>query len=207
MAEFWEESFKSKKEMWGFEPSTSTRLTFDFFKQQNLKNILIPGIGYGRNSQIFINAGMKVTGIEISETAIALAHHHFGNDFLIHHGSVTKMPFDNQQYDGIYAYALIHLLDKAERKNLIQDCYNQLADNGWMVFAMVSKKASIYGQGPAVDTDCFEVFEGVNMFFYDRDSIQEEFEKYGVVEVQEVMDVYPFYLVTCKKAKLNNSMI
>lgn len=202
MTEFWEEAFKNKKEMWGFEPSISTRLTFDLFQKQNLTNILIPGIGYGRNAQIFRNAGMKVTGIEISETAIALAHQHFGKDLLIHHGSVTKMPFDNKQYDGIYAYALIHLLNKAERKKLIQDCYNQLAKNGWMVFAVVSKKAPIYGQGVAVDTDCFEVFEGVNMFFYDSASIQEEFEKYGVVDVQEVMDVYPFYLVYCQKTEI-----
>ncbi len=199
MKEFWEESFKKNQEMWGFEPSKSTILTFDFFKKQNLKNILIPGIGYGRNAQIFNNHGMKVTGIEISETAIALAHQHFGTDFFIHHGSVTEMPFDDQQYDGIYAYALIHLLDKSERKKFIQDCYNQLAENGWMVFAVVSKNALIYGQGTAVDTDCFEVFEGVNMFFYDRDSIQAEFGAYGMVEVKEVIDVYPFYLVTCKK--------
>jgi 2-polyprenyl-3-methyl-5-hydroxy-6-metoxy-1,4-benzoquinol methylase len=200
MAEFWEEAFKNKQEMWGFEPSKSTLLTFDFFQKQNLKNILIPGIGYGRNAQLFRNAGMKVTGIEISKTAIALAHQHFGKDLLIHHGSVTKMPFDEKQYDGIYAYALIHLLDKAERKKFIQDCYNQLAENGWMAFAMVSKKAAIYRQGAEVDTDCFEVFEGVNMFFYDTKSIQEEFGKYGIVEVSEVIDVYPFYLVICKKS-------
>ena len=200
MAEFWEESFKSKQEMWGFEPSVSTRLTFDFFQKQKLTNILIPGIGYGRNAQIFRNHGIKVTGIEISETAIALAHQHFGKDLLIHHGSVTKMPFDDQLYDGIYAYALIHLLNQKERKRLIKNCYNQLSENGWMVFAVVSKKAPIYGQGTAVETDCFEVFEGVNMFFYDLESIQDEFGKYGMVEVQEVMDVYPFYLVYCKKA-------
>ena len=81
MAEFWEEAFKNKQEMWGFEPSKSTLLTFDFFQKQNLKNILIPGIGYGRNAQLFRNAGMKVTGIEISKTAIALAHQHFGKIF------------------------------------------------------------------------------------------------------------------------------
>jgi len=29
-----------------------------------LKNILIPGIGYGRNARIFLEQGMAVTGIE-----------------------------------------------------------------------------------------------------------------------------------------------
>lgn len=54
MAEFWEEAFKEKQEMWGFEPSASTLLANDLFMEQDVKNILIPGIGYGRNAQIFI---------------------------------------------------------------------------------------------------------------------------------------------------------
>lgn len=69
--------------MWGFEPSQSTVLTSDFFVENNVKNLLIPGIGYGRNAQIFIENGMTVTGIEISQTAIDLAYKHFGNNLTI----------------------------------------------------------------------------------------------------------------------------
>lgn len=113
--------------MWGFEPSKSAELTTNFFTQNSIKNILIPGIGYGRNAQIFRDNGIKVTGIEISKTAIELATKHYDTDLTIHHGSVTDMPFDNYKYDGIFCYALIHLLDNSERKKLIQDCYNQLS--------------------------------------------------------------------------------
>lgn len=67
----------------GFEPSQSTVLTSDFFVENNVKNVLIPGIGYGRNAQIFIENGMTVTGIEISQTAIDLAYKHFGNNLTI----------------------------------------------------------------------------------------------------------------------------
>ena len=69
MAEFWEESFVEKQTMWGFEPSRSAVLTKDFFVQKSVKNMLIPGIGYGRNAQIFTDNGIAVTGIEISKTA------------------------------------------------------------------------------------------------------------------------------------------
>lgn len=48
-----------------------------------VKNILIPGIGYGRNAQVFRENGMSVTGIEISQTAIDLAKKHFGDDLTI----------------------------------------------------------------------------------------------------------------------------
>jgi 2-polyprenyl-3-methyl-5-hydroxy-6-metoxy-1,4-benzoquinol methylase len=204
MTEFWEETFKKNHEMWGFEPSQSTVLTCDFFVEHNVKNVLIPGIGYGRNAQIFIEKGMRVTGIEISQTAIDLAYKHFGNDLTIYHGSVTEMPFDKKRYDGIYSYALIHFLDKNERKKLIRGCFNQLSDNGYMFFATITKEAQIYGRGTRVDKDTFKIFGGLKMFFYDIETIQEEFGKSGLFEIIVVPDIYPFYLIKCKRTTMKN---
>ena len=62
--EFWEEAFKSKGDMWGFEPAKSSVLTKDFFLSAGVKTVLIPGIGYGRNAQIFRDNGMEVTGLK-----------------------------------------------------------------------------------------------------------------------------------------------
>jgi SAM-dependent methyltransferase len=163
--EFWESAFTNKQEMWGFEPSRSAVLTKDLFVQKSVKDILIPGIGYGRNAQIFRDHGIEVTGIEISKTAIDMAKKHYGTGMIIYYGSVTDMPFDKKLYDGIFCYALIHLLDGSEREKLIRDCYNQLADDGYMVFTVISKEAPTYGQGKLLSEDRYEIFDGVNMFF------------------------------------------
>jgi len=53
MTEFWESSFIEKQAIWGFGPTDSAMLTKDFFLQKNIKNILILGIGYGRNAKVF----------------------------------------------------------------------------------------------------------------------------------------------------------
>ena len=45
MTEFWEEAFKEKQEMWGFKPAKSAILTKDFFIENKVKTVLIPGIG------------------------------------------------------------------------------------------------------------------------------------------------------------------
>lgn len=92
MKEFWESAFSDKKEMWGHEPASSAVLARDFFIEKSVKDVLIPGIGYGRNAQIFVDVGMNVTGIEISRTAIDMARKHYGNAMTIFHGSVTDMP-------------------------------------------------------------------------------------------------------------------
>ncbi|MBC9934703.1 methyltransferase domain-containing protein [Chitinophaga qingshengii] len=198
--EFWETAFSEKQEMWGFEPAASALLAKDFFVGKAVKKVLIPGIGYGRNAQVFRDNGMTVTGIEISQTAIDMAKKHYGTDLVIHHGSVTDMPFDHQQYDGIFCYALIHLLDEQERAKLIRDCYHQLADNGYMVFTMISKTAPTYGQGEFISKDRYEMFGGVRMFFYDETAIHAEFDAYGLFDITTVTENYPFYLIKCKKS-------
>ncbi|MGN6399681.1 MAG: class I SAM-dependent methyltransferase [Flavisolibacter sp.] len=199
MGEFWEAAFLDKQEMWGFEPANAAVLAKDFFVEHQVKNILIPGIGYGRNAQIFRKNGISVTGIEISKTAIDLAHKHFGQDLTIYHGSVTEMPFDDQVYDGIFCYGLIYLLDKDERQKLIQDCFNQLTESGYMIFTAITKNARTYGQGTLIEKDRFEMFGGAKIFFYDTETIGEEFANAGLFEVSEVIENYPFYLVKCKK--------
>ena len=201
MTEFWEANFIEKQEMWGLEPSNSALLTKNFFVEKGVKNVLIPGIGYGRNAQIFRDNDMIVTGIEISKTAIELAKKHYGTGMTIYHGSVTDMPFDNNQYDGIFCYGLIHLLDNNERAKLISECYNQLTVNGYMVFTAITKKAHTYGQGKFVSKDRFEIFDGVKMYFYDEESIQSEFNTAGLFEIIEINESQPMFLIKCRKDK------
>jgi SAM-dependent methyltransferase len=205
--EFWESSFIEKQTMWGYEPTDSAILTNNFFVEKNVKEILIPGIGYGRNAKVFIDNEINVTGIEISKTAIDLAKQN-GLDNNIIHGSVTDMPFDNKLYDGIFCHALIHLLNSRARKKFIKDCYDQLKPNGYMIFTTVSKKAPMFGKGKQLDKDYFEIMEGVNMFFYDSDSIKQEFGKYGLIGTSEIDEPnknminkapIKFTIVKCKK--------
>ncbi|SHE74479.1 Methyltransferase domain-containing protein [Arenibacter palladensis] len=199
MSEFWETNFIGKQEMWGFEPAKSAVITKDFFIKKSVKNVLVPGIGYGRNAQIFMENGINVTGIEISKTAIALAKKHYGNDMTIYHGSVSEMPFDEKKYDGIFCHALIHLLNKNERIKLIQDCYHQLDTNGYMVFTAISKNAPNFGKGKMISKDRYEVHEGAKIYYYDREAVHAEFDQAGLIEIVEVKEDQPMFLIKCKK--------
>ncbi|NDV47148.1 class I SAM-dependent methyltransferase [Paludibacter sp. 221] len=211
MTEFWESSFKEKQTMWGFEPADSASMAVELFRKNRLKKVLIPGFGYGRNAKVFIDNGLDVTGIEISETAIALAHKHFGDTMKAYHGSVNDMPFDNELYDGIFCYALIHLLNARERAKLIKNCYNQLTPGGYMVFVAVSKSYPTYGKGKKISKDRFETMPGVKLFFYDTESVKKEFGKYGLTDLVEISEPVKnmenksplkFWFVTCKKTKI-----
>jgi SAM-dependent methyltransferase len=205
MTELWESVFKDKQMMWGREPTTSAVLARDRFLRSGAKEVLIPGVGYGRNAKPFLESGMSVTGIEISETAIALARSQLDLDIPIHHGSVSNMPFDDRQYDGIFCYGLIYLLDADGRAKLIRDCWNQLSLGGTMIFTVISKDAPMYGQGPRLGDDWYEIHPGLKMYFYDTESVERELGTYGLVEQTRLDEPlhngssFPFINVVCTK--------
>lgn len=207
MAEFWEDKFSSDGAMWQFEPSDSALLAATFFSEQKAKNVLIPGFGYGRNANPFLDNGINLTGIEISKSAINIAKEN-GVNCAIHHGSVTEMPFDNKIYDGIFCYALIHLLNKYERKRFLQDCFAQLKPGGHMIFNVVSSEASMFETGRNLSKNRFKIANGVNVFFYQAESIEKEFSSFGLLNFRKIEEPIKFmkdaeplkcYYITCRK--------
>lgn len=208
MSEFWDNMFQKIGMMWQFEPADSTVFARDLFAENKLQKILIPGVGYGRNAKLFVESGFDVTGIEISGTAIQLAREN-GLDFLIHHGSVTQMPFDDLLYDAIYCYALIHLLNHQERLQFLKNCYTQLRTGGIMVFVAVSKGyKKLYENGKLIGKDRYRIQNELNVFFYDSESIKKEFGKFGLVENREIEEPVKhmpneepmkFWMVVCRK--------
>jgi SAM-dependent methyltransferase len=207
MAEFWEVAFIEKQLMWGFEPARSAVFAGEYFARVGIKDVLIPGVGYGRNAKVFLAQDMSVTGIEISETAITLARTKLNLTFPIYQGSVTEMPYDHRQYDGIFCYGMIYLLNAPERAKFIQDCHRQLAPGGVMIFTVISKKAPMYGRGPKLGDDWYEIIPGVKMYFYDTDTIAQEFGPYGLLEFSEIDEParggssLPFINIICKRSE------
>lgn len=205
MTEFWEDAFRDKKRMWGEEPTGLAVETAERFARLGFRKILIPGFGYGRNAQPFYEKGFEVTGIEISRTAIELAHDLLGREIRVFHGSVDDMPFDHDVYDGIFCHALIHLLDADQRTKLIQDCNRQLRRGGLMVFTAITKDASTYGVGEKLGTDRYRTKDGVSLYFYDQDSIAEAFGGVGLIEAAKIDDgghgkpVTRFWKIVCEK--------
>ncbi len=205
---YWEHKFESEKTLWGFQPADSAIMARDQFLKYGIRKILIPGIGYGRNAMAFLNHGFDITGIEISQEAIRLAGEN-GMAFTIHCGSVVDMPFDDNRYEGIFCYALIHLLSRNERKFFLLNCFNQLTEGGWMIFTMVTKTSEMYGNGRLLSKDRFEISKGLNVFFFDEDAVRQEFGKFGLVSysfieepVKHIKDTDPLKLiyVLCRKS-------
>lgn len=208
MQEFWEAFFSAEGTKWKFEPSDSALYAAELFRKNNIENVLIPGVGYGRNAEPFIEQKIDLSGIEISQSAIAYAREH-GYVFPINCGSVTDMPFDKTKYGGIFCYSLLHLLNKAERKKFISDCFHSLLPGGLMVFTVISKEYDLFGQGKYISRDRYKLPIGMKVFFYDELNLSKEFENYPIEEIKKIdepikyaegFDPIKCLMIVCRKS-------
>jgi hypothetical protein len=62
---FWNNRFLDKKIIFGTDPAKIAVDCEKLFSKNNVKDILIIGIGYGRNGKYFTEKGYCVDGIEI----------------------------------------------------------------------------------------------------------------------------------------------
>jgi hypothetical protein len=98
MKDFWNKRFRDEGIIWSDNPSRSALSAIEKFKPYPVRDILILGIGYGRNARPFINSGYSVSGVEIADEAIKILNK---SDLIskidkIYLGSLLEMPFDNK---------------------------------------------------------------------------------------------------------------
>ncbi len=181
MKEYWNKRFSDENKIWGDNPSKTAEYALKIFKERQLSDLFIPGIGYGRNADLFIKNNFTVEGIEISETAIDLAGKE-NRDLKIYQGSVLEMPFSNKIYNCIYCFNVLHLFRKDDRLLFIEKCSRQLAPEGIVFFAVFSDKESSYGKGQMVEENTFESKPGRPVHYFSEEDLIQHFDKFDLLE-------------------------
>jgi hypothetical protein len=102
------------------------------------------------------------------------------------------MPFDDEQYKGIFCYALIHLLNKPERRRFLISCYEVLNENGLMIFVVASKDTGLFGSGKFLSRNRYELAKGLKVYFYNSDSVFKEFSDFGLIECKDIEEPVKF---------------
>ena len=179
--EYWNNRFSDKGKIWGTEPSRTAIYALTLFKKYDIKNILIPGAGYGRHTHFFSTNNFEVTGIEISEIALNIAKEIDSKSKYIL-GSVLDMPFNDEIYDAIFCHNLLHLLLEKQRISFIKNCYAQLRDAGFAFFSVFSEKEDSFGKGAKIEDHTFESKPYRPTHYFTNEDILQHFHDFSVIE-------------------------
>ena len=155
--------------MWGTEPSNVAIECEKVFRENDIKNILIMGIGYGRNGKYFIEKGYNVEGVELSKEAIHLGKT-FCSEINIMEGSVLDIKL-SKKYDAIFCYSILHLFQENDRRKLIDNCIIHCVDSGIIAISCFSTKDKTYGTGNKIEENTYEIKQDKIVHFFDEEEM------------------------------------
>jgi SAM-dependent methyltransferase len=183
MKDFWNKRFRDEGIIWSDNPSRSALSAIEKFKPYPVRDILILGIGYGRNARPFINSGYSVSGVEIADEAIKILNK---SDLIskidkIYLGSLLEMPFDNKLYDAIFSFNVLHLFCEADRITIIEKCKKILNSNGLVYSTAMSEFDLDFGKGAEIEKNTFDK-KGKPVHFFTDSDIREHFIDFEIID-------------------------
>lgn len=145
----WESEYKNSKLLTKENKPQSDVVRFvKFLKKEGFdlenKKVVDFGSGTGRNSFYFAELGAKVTGIEISKTAVKIANENLngaGLDVVYHEGSIGEsMAFlETNSFDVALDVTSSNSLNESEREIFLSEAKRVLKDGGYFFVKALCK--------------------------------------------------------------------
>ncbi|MBH5316526.1 class I SAM-dependent methyltransferase [Paenibacillus sp. GSMTC-2017] len=200
MKEYWDNRFISEGLIWGERPSETVYAAKEIFLENDVRTVLVPGAGYGRNTKLLSDT-FQVDAIELSSEAITLARLWDSKSNFIEQ-SIFDLPDTNKKYDAIFCYGLIHLFTESDRAKLVNKCLEQLAQKGVYYFTCFSDEDAAYGIGKEVEYNTFEYKRGKIAHFFSEDDLRNRFKESKIIETGSLEENFEYANDTIKTYKL-----
>lgn len=191
MSSYWENRFTNEGMIWGESPSNTVYHATEIFKNNDVKQVLVPGSGYGRNTKA-LSSSFSVEGIEISQSAIDLAAQWDPKSTFIQGSVLDEAPLQNKKYDAIFCFDVLHLFLEQDRAKLIQNCYNHLSFSGIMYFTCFSNEDQHNGVGKRIEEGTYEYVAGKYAHFFTEEDLLSHFSKFIVIELGTTTEVLSY---------------
>ena len=105
------------------------------------RDLLEVGCGIGTDLVRFARGGARVTGVDLSATAIDLARRNFAlhdlvpDDLRVENAEV--LPFDSDRFDVVYAHGVVQYT--ADPARLVRECHRVLRPGGTAIFMVYNR--------------------------------------------------------------------
>ena len=110
------------------------------------KDVLEVGCGAGVDLARFAKGGARVTGVDLTASAIALAKENFKQQGLTGHFEVAdgeSLPFQDDTFDLVYAHGVVQYT--AHPRRLVEECRRVLRPGGQAVFQVYNRVSWLNG--------------------------------------------------------------
>ena len=161
-SQHWEINFSNKPEMFGLEPSYSAKIALEFFKKNNIRNIIELGAGLGRDCIFFADNLINTIAIDNSFSGIKIINEKIKKLNLSKYISTQvfdirkKLPFEDNSIDACYSHMLYCMaLTDSDLENLNKEIWRVLKPNGLNIYTVRNTLDGDYKNG---------IFRGENLY-------------------------------------------
>jgi SAM-dependent methyltransferase len=168
----WSESFAANTHFFGEDPSDFAREALALFREENVHRVLELGFGQGRDTFLFARAGLHVTAVDYSSTAIetvATEAEGQGLEGRLHaevHDIRDPLPFPDESFDACYSHMLLCMeLSTAQIAFALKEMHRVLRPGGVLLYTVRSIEDKHYRSGTHLGENLYQVGDFAVHFF------------------------------------------
>ena len=178
-SQHWEINFSNKPEMFGLEPSYSAKIALEFFKKNNIRNIIELGAGLGRDCIFFADNLINTIAIDNSFSGIKIINEKIKKLNLSKYISTQvfdirkKLPFEDNSIDACYSHMLYCMaLTDSDLENLNKEIWRVLKPNGLNIYTVRNTSDGDYKNGVHRGENLDEN-DGFIIHFFSKDKVNQ----------------------------------
>jgi len=189
--EHWESTFSLTPQMYGEEPSESGRYALERFTAAGASDVLELGAGQGRDTAMFLAAGISVTALDYTSSALEQMRSDLGDALTAGlttaaHDVREPLPLPASSMDAAYAHMLFCMaLSVAELQRLAAEVRRVLRPGGQLVYTVRHTGDAHCGAGIHHAEGVWET-GGFAVHFFDRALVDQLATGYELIDFAEL---------------------
>ena len=188
--EHWENTFLLNPQMYGEEPSESGRYALERFTAAGASDVLELGAGQGRDTATFLAAGISVTALDYTSSALEQMRSDLGDALTAGlttaaHDVREALPLPASSMDAVYAHMLFCMaLSVAELQRLAAEVRRVLRPAGLLIYTVRHTGDAHCGAGIHHGEGVWET-GGFAVHFFDRALVDQLATGYELIDSTE----------------------
>jgi len=182
--EHWNDVYSNNESYFGTEMSPFGKMSLEFLKGKDVKDVLELGPGQGRDSLGFVMNGYNLTGLDCSNVACGILKERIPG-MKVRLGDVRDgIDFPPESFDACYAHmGLIMDMTPGDIRRTLKSACKVLRPGGYLLFSVRNTDDPGFGKGVNTHHNVWENEQGFAVNYFTEEEIRSYLTEFDILEV------------------------